>query len=120
MPGTAAPDPLALLPLRPLEFSILLALAEEDRYGYDIVKRIAERSGGSVRLAPGNLYQVLDRLIVSGLIETRLRLDQQDERRRYYGITPFGQRVVAAEAARLEEVMRTVHDLQILPTGRNR
>jgi len=120
MPSTTGSDPLALLPLRPLEFSILLALAEEDRYGYDIVKRIAERSGGSVRLAPGNLYQVLDRLIVSGLIETRERLDQQDERRRYYGITPFGRRVVAAEAARLEEVMRTVHDLQILPTGRNR
>jgi DNA-binding PadR family transcriptional regulator len=116
----SARDPLELLPLRPLEFSILLALAEEDRYGYDIVKRIAERSGGGVRLAPGNLYQVLDRLIDAGVIETRMRRDQQDERRRYYGITAFGQRVVAAEAARLEELMRTVRDLAILPTGRNR
>lgn len=114
------PDPLELLPLRPLEFSILLALAEEDRYGYDIVKRIADRSGGAVRLAPGNLYQVLDRLIEAGLIDIRARRDEQDERRRYYGITPFGRRVATAEAARLEDLMRTVRDLKILPSGRNR
>jgi DNA-binding PadR family transcriptional regulator len=110
---------VALLPLRPLEFSILLALAEADRYGYDIVKRIAERSGGGVRLAPGNLYQVLDRLIDAGLIEVRRRRGGEDERRRYYGITAFGRRVVTAEAARLDDVMRTVRELKILPSGRN-
>lgn len=113
-------NPQELLPLRPLEFSILLAVAEEERYGYDIVKRIAERSGGGVRLAPGNLYQVMDRLIDDGLIEAKRRRDRQDERRRYYGITPFGRRVAAAEAARLEELLQTVRQLELLPSARNR
>lgn len=113
-------EPHDLLPLRPLEFSILLALAETDRYGYDIVKRIAERSGGGVKLAPGNLYQVLDRLMAEGLIESKRRRDRADERRRYYGITAFGRRVVAAEAARLEELMRTARGLALLPAARGR
>ena len=106
----------ALLPLRPLEFSILIALSEEDRYGYDIVKRIAERSGGSVRLAPGNLYQVLDRMIEAGLIEMKRRRDRADERRRYYGITALGRRVARAEAGRLEELLRTARGLDVLPS----
>jgi DNA-binding PadR family transcriptional regulator len=108
-------DVSTLLPLRPLEFSILLALAEGDRYGYDIVKRIAERSGGGVQLAPGNLYQVMDRLIGEGLIEAKRRRDPRDERRRYYGITEHGRRVAAAEAARLEAVVRTARGLELLP-----
>lgn len=112
--------PHDLLPLRPLEFSILLALAEADRYGYDIVKRIAERSGGGVKLAPGNLYQVLDRLMAERLIQSKRRRDRTDGRRRYYGITAFGRRVVAAEAARLEELMRTARGLALLPSARGR
>ncbi|MGH7551745.1 MAG: PadR family transcriptional regulator [Longimicrobiales bacterium] len=114
------PDARDLLPLRPLEFSILLSLAEGDRYGYDIVKRIAKRSGGGVRLSPGNLYQVLDRMIDAGLIDMKRRRDRADERRRYYGITAFGQRVMVAEATRLEDVMRTVRGLEILPETRGR
>ncbi|MGH7577002.1 MAG: PadR family transcriptional regulator [Longimicrobiales bacterium] len=113
-------EPQDLLPLKPLEFSILLALAEADRYGYDIVKRIAERSGGGVKLAPGNLYQVLDRLIDGALIEPKRRPDRSNERRRYYGITAFGRRVMAAEAARLEGVMQTIRGLAILPSARGR
>lgn len=113
-------DPLSLLPLRPLEFSILVALAEDDRYGYDIVKRIAERSGGSVRLAPGNLYQVLDRMIEGGLIEAKRRRDRGDERRRYYGITALGRRAARAEAARLDELLHTARGLEMLPPVRGR
>lgn len=113
-------EPHDLLPLKPLEFSILLALAEADRYGYDIVKRIAERSGGGMKLAPGNLYQVLDRLIDAGMIQSKRRRDRSDERRRYYGITAFGRRVAAAEAARLEDVLRTVRGLELLPSARGR
>jgi DNA-binding PadR family transcriptional regulator len=103
----------ALLPLKPLEFSILVALAEGESYGYGIVKRIGERSGGGVRLAPGNLYQVLDRLINAGLIEP---VEVEDEeRRRWYGLTAFGRRVAAAEAGRLRELMETVESLHLLP-----
>lgn len=115
-----SPHPQDLLPLKPLEFSVLLALAEGDRYGYDIVKRIAERSGGGVQLAPGNLYQVLDRMIDADLIDMKRRRDRADERRRYYGITAFGRRVMVAEATRLEDLMLTVRGLEILPEARSR
>jgi DNA-binding PadR family transcriptional regulator len=105
------PKPTELLPLKPLELSILTALGEAERYGYDIVKRISERSAGAVKLAPGNLYSVLDRLIGAGLIQETRRADEEDERRRYYGITALGRRVLAAEAARLREVLRTLDAL---------
>ena len=110
-------SPTDLLPLKPLEFSILLALTEGNLHGYGIVKRIAERDVGAVALAPGNLYVVLDRLMAAGLIDERRPRRQGNARRRYYGITPFGRQVVANEAARIADVMRTVRRLEILPTG---
>ena len=112
-------DTLSYLPMRALDFSILVALAEDDLYGYAIVKRIADREVGAVRLAPGNLYNVLDRLIDAGLIEPVERIDPEDERRRYYGITALGRRVATAEAARLRAVVRTADRLG-LAEGRAR
>jgi DNA-binding PadR family transcriptional regulator len=102
-----------MLPLKPLEFAILVALAEGESYGYGIVKRIGERSGGGVRLAPGNLYQVLDRLIGAELIEAVV--GEVSERRRYYGLTRFGRRVASAEAARLRDLLHTAEVLDLLP-----
>jgi DNA-binding PadR family transcriptional regulator len=113
-----AHEPAELLPLKPIELSVLTALSEEERYGYDIVKRIAESSAGAVKLAPGNLYSVLDRLIGAGLIQETRRADTEDERRRYYGVTALGRRVLVAEAARLRELLRTVEGLA--PAGRLR
>lgn len=101
--------------MRPLDLSVLVALAEEELYGYAIVKRIAERDAGAVRLAPGNLYTVLDRLIADGLIEAVERVDPEDARRRYYGITALGRRVAAAEAGRLRAVVRTADRLGLAP-----
>ena len=57
-------------PLKPLDFSVLLVLAEREDYGYHIVQRIAEPDAGGVRLAPTNLYNVLDRMIAQGLVGT--------------------------------------------------
>jgi DNA-binding PadR family transcriptional regulator len=102
-----------MLPLKPLELSILIALEEDERYGYDIVRRIGERSGGAVRLAPGNLYSVLDRMISAGLIRQTARQDAEDERRRYYATTALGRRVLQAEVARLRAVLRTVDELAL-------
>lgn len=106
------------LPLKPLDFSILLVLSQEESYGYELVQRIAERSAGAVRLAPGNLYPVLDRLIEARLIREaeRKRRPDGDSRRRYYRITPFGRRVAEAEAARLQAVMSTAESLDLLPS----
>ena len=97
--------PEAFLPLTPVAFEILLALAEGEQHGYSIMREVERRSAGTVTLHPGTLYRALARLLESGLIE---ELDQRpdpahdDERRRYYRMTERGRAVGRAEALRLE------------------
>ena len=113
-----ARDPGEELPLSPLDFSVLLVLAEEASYGYGIVKAIADRSAGSVRLAPGNLYQVLDRLLERSWIreaDPDELPDAADGRRRYYAITEVGRAVAAAEARRLQAMLPTAIRLDLVP-----
>ena len=109
------PAPEDLLPLTPLAFSILLALVEGDLHGYAIAKRIAARDAGAVRLAPGNLYGAIDRLIDSGLV-TRGRANPTG--RRQYSVTRLGRDVASLEAARLEALVRTARRLSLLGAGR--
>jgi DNA-binding PadR family transcriptional regulator len=104
-----------LLPLKPLDFAILITLAEGEQYGYSLAKRLAEQRNGAIRLPPSNLYHVLDRLIAAGLIRSTATDDAADERRQYFAITPFGRRAVAAEARRLRYVMETAEQLNLLP-----
>ena len=95
------------LPLKRIEFLVLLVLADGERHGYGLVQEIAERSAGSVRPLPGNLYAVLQRLMDEGLLVEaphRPAPDLDDRRRRYYGITDLGRRVLAADA----ELMRSL------------
>lgn len=102
---TTDPDPGGFLPLRPVEFEILLVLAREDAHGYAIIKEAEERPGGPGRIQTGTLYRALRRLTASSLVqpsERRPAPDLDDERRSYYSITPLGRRVVLAEARRLE------------------
>lgn len=103
----SSPEPL--LPLAAAAFHILLSLAEEDRHGYAIIQDIAARTGGEVTLGPATLYRTIQRLLDQDLIvETRERPapEQDDERRRYYRITPFGRKVARAEAGRLADLVR--------------
>ena len=113
-----APDPASHYehpPMKPLDFSVLLVLAEGEEYGYQIVKRIAEARAGGIRLAPSNLYNVLDRMMGAGLVEDRGRRAQRDRPpRRYYGITALGRRAASAEAARLREVVRWAEGLDLI------
>ena len=103
------------LPVKPLDFSVLLVLVEREEYGYQIVKRIAEVDAGEIRLAPSNLYNVLDRMIAAGLVEDRGRRTQDDRPpRRYYGITALGRQVVSAEAARLQALVRSAARLELI------
>jgi DNA-binding PadR family transcriptional regulator len=100
--------PRDFLPLKPLDLQLLLSLAEQERHGYGLVQAIAERSDGLVALEPGNLYRVIKRLLADGLVaETDRRTvpGLDDERRRYYRITPLGGRVLAAEIARLRALV---------------
>ncbi len=103
------PGPESLLPLPPAAFHILLSLAEEDRHGYAIMEIVAERTHGEVKLSPGTLYRTIQRMLEQGLIvETRERPspEEDDERRRYYRLTPFGGAVARAEARRLAGLVR--------------
>ena len=99
----------ARLPLPPATFHILLALADADRHGYGIIQDVAAHTGGALRLSAGTLYRSVQRMLEQGLIvETRDRPapELDDERRRYYRITPFGAAVARAEARRLGELVR--------------
>jgi len=99
----------ALLPLPAATFHILLALAKEDRHGYAVIQDVEQRTGGEIRLSAGTLYRSIQRMLEQGLLrETRDRPapELDDERRRYYRITPFGQAVARAEAHRMSELVR--------------
>src|SRR3989449_4189182 len=99
----------AYLPLPPATFHILLALADGELHGYAIMKGVAARSEGTVRLGPGTLYGALKRLLEAGLVEEggeRADPERGDERRRYYRLTPLGLSLVRAEAPRLDAVVR--------------
>jgi DNA-binding PadR family transcriptional regulator len=99
----------ALLPLPPATLHILMALAEEDRHGYAILQDVERRTRGEVRLSAGTLYRSIQRMLEQGLlVETQERPapEEDDERRRYYRITPFGEAVARAETRRLTELVR--------------
>jgi len=93
-----------LLPLTPPVFHILLALAGEERHGYGIMQDVAQQTDGTLQLGPGTLYGCLKRMLTAGLVEEsgeRPDPELDDERRRYYRMTPLGKRIVRAEAQRL-------------------
>jgi DNA-binding PadR family transcriptional regulator len=118
MTESKKPDPYSFLPLSPPVFHILLALADEERHGYGIMQEVKFRTEGQVHLVPGTLYGAIKRLLKQKLIaETDERPDPElnDERRRYYRLTEFGQRVLAAEAARLARMVEQAQAKQLLP-----
>jgi DNA-binding PadR family transcriptional regulator len=97
-------SPQEVLPLTPPVFHILLALADEERHGYGIMQDVERQTAGALQLGPGTLYGCLKRMLAAGLVEeAEERRDPalDDERRRYYRMTPFGRRAARAEAQRL-------------------
>lgn len=110
-------DPDDFLPLQHLTFHILVALAEEPRYGYDIGREIQERSGGRIQPSIGSLYLAIQRLGRQGLIEKsdeRPEPAQDDARRRYYRATDMGRRVASAEAERLASLLRMARERHLI------
>jgi len=105
---TVPRDPSQLLPLTPAMFHVLLALADDERHGYAIIKDVEARTGGSVRLSAGTLYGIVKRLLADGMIEESRRRPpaaEDDERRRYYRLTSYGRKVLVAEVERLERAV---------------
>jgi len=109
----------ALLPLPPATFHILLALVDQERHGYAIIQDVEERTDGELRLSAGTLYRSIARMVEQGLIaevvkRAAARLDD-DERRRYYRVTPFGTAVARAEMARLSQLVRLARARGLTP-----
>ena len=106
MPAKPARDAGAHLPLKPLVFQVLLALAAGERHGWSLVRDVQERGFG--RIMPGNFYRTLRTMLGDGLIEEspdRPEPDEDDDRRRYFRLTALGTAVAAAEARRLEALV---------------
>lgn len=106
------------LPLPLPVFHMLLALGEGERHGYALKREILRRTDGKLNLGAGALYGSIARMLERGLIEeSEERPDPHldDERRRYYRITPFGRRVAEAEAARLHRLVRLAAECLGLP-----
>lgn len=110
-------NPEDFLPLHKDTFHILVAVADRERHGYSIMQDIASRTGGQIQLRPSSLYSAIHRMLEDGLIE---ELDERpesgdDERRRYYRITPFGRKVAVAEARRLERLLADARATGLVP-----
>jgi DNA-binding PadR family transcriptional regulator len=101
----------------PLSHAVLLALADEDRHGYAILKEIERQSGGAVRPGTGTLYAALQRLTDEGLIaEAPDAADPDDDpRRRYYRLTSEGRAAAAAETRRLARLVQVAGEKNLLP-----
>jgi DNA-binding PadR family transcriptional regulator len=97
------------LPLNHADFHIMLALADGERHGYGIMSDVATITGRRTKLGPGTLYTSIKRLLQAELIEesdNRPDPKLDDERRRYYRLTQLGRKVLAAEADRVENLLR--------------
>jgi DNA-binding PadR family transcriptional regulator len=98
-----------LLPLPLPVFHMLLALSEGDRHGYALKREILRRTGGKLNLGSGALYGSINKMLEQGFVEEsdeRPDPHLDDERRRYYRITPLGRRVAEAETVRLRQLVQ--------------
>ena len=102
MAGNRSDD--SALPMNPRTFMILLAFADAPAHGYEVRKKAEALSGETIKLDAGSLYRSIAQLLDQGLIEEvgpQSENETTDSRRRYYGLTPNGREVAAAEAQRL-------------------
>jgi DNA-binding PadR family transcriptional regulator len=114
----AAPAPESFLPLNRDTFHILVSLADRDRHGYSVMQDVLERTDGTLRLSPSSLYAAIRRLLGQGLIEElseRPDPEHDDERRRYYRLTPLGRAVAETEARRLQRLLADARATGLLP-----
>jgi DNA-binding PadR family transcriptional regulator len=111
----------SLLPLSPAMFQVLIALADGDKHGYAIIKEVARRTDSEVKLSAGTLYAIIRRFEEEKVIdecEQRPDPSLDDERRRYYRLTPFGREVAQAEGRRMESALRMAQAKNLIPRTR--
>ena len=119
MPSLSADDPTSLLPLRPVEALLLTMLAGGDRHGYGLRQDIIEHTGGRLELEAGTLYRHIRRLEDSKLLAEADAPANEDERRIYYRLTPFGRKVLAAEMLRLRALVRLAEARRVISPARS-
>jgi DNA-binding PadR family transcriptional regulator len=103
--------------LTPAVFHILFALATGEKHGYAIMEHVKETTDAQVRMGPGTLYGTIKRLLADKLIEeSGERPDPalDDERRRYYRLTDWGQKVMEAEARRYTRLVKLIRSAGVL------
>lgn len=119
-----------LLPLTPVVLHILLALADDaadgtsGKHGYAVAQEVEAMTDGQVRMGPGTLYGSIQRILTAALIEEiprrrettplKIRQPSDDERRRYYRLTPLGRRALELEVARLARVVVVARSKDLL------
>lgn len=90
---------------------VLAILVEGDSYGYAILKRVRELSGGQMAWTDGMLYPVLHRLERLGHVEARWEVAESGRRRKYYRITPPGRTQLAEERKQWQAVDATLRGI---------
>lgn len=107
-----------LTPLTPAVFYILLALANGEKHGYEMMKQIKHDSQGTVTMGSGTLYGSIKRMLADALIEEAGEKPDptfEDERRRYYRLTELGRRALLAELQRYNEVVSLANQRHLFP-----
>jgi len=102
-------------------FQVLIALADGEKHGYAIIKEVARRTEGEVKLSAGTLYAIVRRFEEEKVIEETVQRPDpalDDERRRYYRLTPFGREVAQAEGRRMESALRMAQAKNLIPRAR--
>jgi len=110
-------DVQALLPLPSVTFQVLIAVSPGPCHGYAIIQDVESRTSGTLRLGAGTLYRSIARMVEQGLLaETSKRPAQgDDDRRRYYRITPLGTAVARAEMRRLTNLVQLARASGLTP-----
>ena len=104
-------------PISAQVFQILLAVSDKQLHGYAIIQDIKRRTEGKMTLTASTLYSAIKRMLGAGLIEEseeRPVPELDDERRRYYGITKEGTRVLRREAEWLEQLTNMAREKHVL------
>ena len=106
--------PAGQVPLTAVEFHVLLSISDGDRHGYAILQDVTDRTGDQLRLRTGTLYTVIKRMLDRGWIAEASGHAGDDERRRYYRLTPTGREAVRAEARRMQDLVAVAHEKHLL------
>lgn len=117
LPGMEINKDLVAASATPL---VLAILAEGDSYGYAILKRVSDLSGGQLEWSDGMLYPVLHRLERLGFIGGKWQKSESGRRRKYYRITPRGLEHLASERRQwqaVDDALRSVWSLLAVPAG---